>query len=599
MPTFHITAPDGTAYEVNGPEGSTEHQALQQVMAQHQAAPAQPTGEQPSVIDRIVASPIGRGIHDIGGSIISGIKNVEGAIPFMGGDQAAFQTMRAAVNKPYEASLARNRNTPGYAAARQQEDARLASTGGAGLSDQVLPSIHPTVSGLAGLVTGGTLDASNAAADAQAAGQETYQAANPRASNVAHIVGGLMAGPETGLPKLAPAIPKQAVPTIADLKAAARVGYKRVDNAGVQISSDAMNGVADSIADKFGGQVDPILYPKTTAAFNRVLQYGTDGAKGAKPATFTDLDNLRRVVGAATKSADTADAGLAGEIMRHLDNFTDNLSAAHLDTTLQDELRANLVSATSQKGQVAKQIKSIEQNKPGALAARGAAGADTRAAYMDLHEQLPAAEEARLAALGDFKSQTDLINAGPQETIDTLKTARGLWSRAKQTETLSGVIDDAMLTAGKGANPEQALRNGFASLAKNDKQMAKLSPEVQKQVRAVVMGGPTANILKYVGKLAPRGIVSTALSTGMGGAIGGIPGAMVLPMVGEAARMGSVAATRAAAQRAADLAALGRTATALPRTAPFNLPNLPARGALPYGGLQPSLPRLMPSRQNQ
>jgi hypothetical protein len=40
MPVFDITAPDGTKYTVTGPDGSTEHDALAQVMAQHQAAPA-------------------------------------------------------------------------------------------------------------------------------------------------------------------------------------------------------------------------------------------------------------------------------------------------------------------------------------------------------------------------------------------------------------------------------------------------------------------------------------------------------------------------------------------------------------------------------
>lgn len=38
--TFNITAPDGTQYQVQGPDGATEQQALAQVQAQHQAAPA-------------------------------------------------------------------------------------------------------------------------------------------------------------------------------------------------------------------------------------------------------------------------------------------------------------------------------------------------------------------------------------------------------------------------------------------------------------------------------------------------------------------------------------------------------------------------------
>jgi hypothetical protein len=40
MPAFRITAPDGTAYNVTGPEGATEQDALAQVQAQHTPAPA-------------------------------------------------------------------------------------------------------------------------------------------------------------------------------------------------------------------------------------------------------------------------------------------------------------------------------------------------------------------------------------------------------------------------------------------------------------------------------------------------------------------------------------------------------------------------------
>lgn len=36
MPTFEITSPDGAIYHVDGPDGATEEQAMQQVMSQHQ-----------------------------------------------------------------------------------------------------------------------------------------------------------------------------------------------------------------------------------------------------------------------------------------------------------------------------------------------------------------------------------------------------------------------------------------------------------------------------------------------------------------------------------------------------------------------------------
>lgn len=66
--------------------------------------------------------------------------------------------------------------------------------------------------------------------------------------------------------------------------------------------------------------------------------------------------------------------------------------------------RNALIAATSQKAQIAKQIKGIEQNSSGALAARGAAGADIRNNYIDLKQQLQQAEGARQAAASKFEN---------------------------------------------------------------------------------------------------------------------------------------------------------------------------------------------------
>ncbi len=65
---------------------------------------------------------------------------------------------------------------------------------------------------------------------------------------------------------------------------------------------------------------------------------------------------------------------------------------------LEDQFRAELMTATGAKGTLAKQIKQIETEKAGALAARGAAGADTRAKYMELQDQLKQSESARQQA---------------------------------------------------------------------------------------------------------------------------------------------------------------------------------------------------------
>lgn len=66
--------------------------------------------------------------------------------------------------------------------------------------------------------------------------------------------------------------------------------------------------------------------------------------------------------------------------------------------------RNELISATSSKAGIAKKIKTIERDNPGALAARGAAGSDTRQNYMDLHDQMQSAESARQAAASKFEN---------------------------------------------------------------------------------------------------------------------------------------------------------------------------------------------------
>lgn len=81
---------------------------------------------------------------------------------------------------------------------------------------------------------------------------------------------------------------------------------------------------------------------------------------------------------------------------------------------LEDQFRQATIQATGEKGQIAKQISDIEKNQSGALAARGAAGADTREQYMALRDQLKEAEDNRVAILERFKqAQADKTGNAP------------------------------------------------------------------------------------------------------------------------------------------------------------------------------------------
>lgn len=578
----------------------TSHPAVQ---APEQAAPF--NARQPTFGDRMAASPIGRVVHDAVIAPIMGLDSMLSKLDPTAPDAGKVNDM---MEKPYQASLAANRNTPGYAAARADAESQLKAKGGSGFTDQLLAPYLPAMAGTGGLaLSGGNLDQSNAAADAQAAAQSGYQQKHPVLSFGGQMLGGLLAAPEGGPPQLpAPQrgeIATPHIPSIDDLKAGAKEAYRQVDNSGIQVSADAMNHMADSLQDSLGQRLDPTLHPDASAALKRVTQYATDGAKGGEAASFTDLDNLRRVVADAAKSPKPADAALAGMIKDHVDNFVDNLTPAALDTSLQDQMRTSLTSATARKGQIARQIKAIEQESPGALISKGAAGASTRETYMGLHEQLQQAEQARQAALGSFKDETALLNAGPQQTIDSLNSARNLWSRAKQSELIQGVLDDAELRA-SGYNQsgyENAVRSGFKNLALNKKKMAMLGPDLQDAIKAVVKGGPLSNTLRNIGRFAPHGPVAAAAGSslgagagalfgGLGGAVGGgSAGAVLLPMAGEAARAASTRMTQAAAQRALETAALGAAPAAPAGAAMLNAPALTAQSRFPLGMLYPML----------
>lgn len=181
----------------------------------------------------------------------------------------------------------------------------------------------------------------------------------------------------------------------------------------------------------------------------------------------------------------------------------------------------------------------------------------------------------------------DLVGGGnAQQAVSDLNNARDLYSRSAKASTIQGLIDKAGINGSNytASGYENALRVQFRKLANNDRAMARFSPAERDAIKRVATGGSAASLnngLRYLGKFSPQGFFPAIAEMGAVGAMG--PGALAIPAAGFAGRMGATAMTKAAAQRAVDLAALGRTATAIPQTAPLLLPQLTARSAIPYG----------------
>lgn len=136
----------------------------------------------------------------------------------------------------------------------------------------------------------------------------------------------------------------------------------------------------------------------------------------------------------------------------------------------------------------------------------------------------------------------------PRNVSGTLKDAIGNWAAGKRSNTVQGKANLAELnaaTAGSGGNIDNASRQAMKQLARplpNDvvpvaKKLGFNDAEIAK-IDEAARGTTGGNAARFVGKLAPTGVVSGGISSGAGFALsGGNPlGAVALPAVGYLAK---------------------------------------------------------------
>lgn len=294
---------------------------------------------QPSIMQTIAASPIGRFAHDAvlpvlqgaagtGADILNTVLNPLQAINSPNAPSVSAminKTVNATIQPAYSAAIDAQKNRPGYAQARAADDAMLAKSP-SGLSDQTIAPFAPTLAGVAGLVTGG-LNGMNAAADAQTASQNDFQQRHPVLSTGAQIAGGLMAMPEGG-PKPFPA-PAQAPPTLAALNTAKKAAYSAVDNSSMKIAGPEIQNLAASIQTKLdrmglNQQTMPKLAPKVATAMDSLSD------AGSADQTLQGMDIQRRIAGIAAGSQDKTERTAARIVQDGIDDFITNLQPNQL-----------------------------------------------------------------------------------------------------------------------------------------------------------------------------------------------------------------------------------------------------------------------------
>lgn len=163
-------------------------------------------------------------------------------------------------------------------------------------------------------------------------------------------------------------------------------------------------------------------------------------------------------------------------------------------------------------------------------------------------------DERRLAGiivdkLDDFMLRLgpqDVVAGNPNKAINALFNARSQWSKLKKSETIQEMMERAKTSAPQfsGSGLENAIRTEFRALAKNKKLMRTFTAAEQAAIKRVARGGPVENAMRMLGKFAPTGVVSSALSGGTGFAMGGPVGAVFLPAAGLLARQGATHLTK-------------------------------------------------------
>jgi len=145
----------------------------------------------------------------------------------------------------------------------------------------------------------------------------------------------------------------------------------------------------------------------------------------------------------------------------------------------------------------------------------------------------------------DNLNMNDVLTGNKTEGVKALQEGRKLWSQARKSEMIDEAMEKASLQAassGSGANVDNAIRQQFKSIL-NSKKGRSLTSDERAAMMEVVKGGSMQNMLRLFGKLAPTGVVSTGLSTGIGSVLGGGIGAAAVPIAGMAAKTAADAIT--------------------------------------------------------
>lgn len=300
---------------------------------------------------------------------------------------------------------------------------------------------------------------------------------------------GLAAGVGVGaLGGIRPQIRERA-PTPEQLRNMSELQYTNATKAGVVVSPESLQAKLPSFNEALKVEgYDPGLHPQLNAVVAR-LQQETDA-----PKTLKELETLRRIVKAPTRTFDNPDQQrIAYRLLDEFDDYVDNLKPADL-------------------------VGAAKESKTATNALSKARNLYARSKKSDVMSDI--LERAEIKAGANF-TQSGLENSLRQEL-------KSLALNKKRMAGFTKAEQDAIQAAAKGGNVQNVLRY-FGKYA------------------------PTSVIPAGIGSGIGAGV-----GAAMGGPVGAAIGSAVVPTVGAAARAGATRIGMNRLQELQDMIALGR-----------------------------------------
>lgn len=399
----------------------------------------------------------------------------------------------------------------------------------------------------------------------------------------ATLVSGAIAEPIAGLAGLAKAAfapsPEEAVRRGAEAVESTRealtilpkteAGQRALQTVGGVLApvGEALQGVETFLGDEtFEATGSPALAAAATTLPTIVIEaIGLAGGKGfLKKASQTrklaknravkqavvdaapDIDQIKDASRAVYKELDDSGVKLKSKSFSSLENrIRTEVNKAGFDPDLTPKTAAVLNRLKSERGK-AKSLTEIDTlRKVAQNAASAIEPADARLGSIvieNIDSFLDTVPEAAFA----FERGKDVAKS----LTPKYKVARELWGRARRSELINEAFD-------KAKNQASGFENGivtqFRTILNNKKKSRFFKPKEIKVMREVVRGTTGANIAKAIGRFGfseghATNIIGGSLGVAGGAALGGAPGAVAVPVIGQVSRKLAQKLTRGKAE---------------------------------------------------